>query len=113
MHNRENQRTDSSGANLPGWSLAINRSDDLVFLHTNGYSDGYFINHKPEGGVRFISQGFTVKSRDSDAEFTVLAPHPNFTAPCTRDSMVKWAKWWGGYEVLGAEKEYYLNLIRR
>ena len=31
--------------------------------------------------------------------------------PCSRDDMVEWARRWGGYEVTGEEKEYYMALI--
>jgi len=101
-----------SGPLLTGWCLARNESDDLVFLRTKGYHAGSIENYTAPGGARFHSAGISVKSRDSDHQFMVFVPQPNFTGPCTRADMVKWAKEWTGYEVLGDEKKYYMELIK-
>ncbi|PYI31188.1 hypothetical protein BP00DRAFT_425815 [Aspergillus indologenus CBS 114.80] len=102
----------NSGPPLTGWCLALNRHDDLVFLHTEGYHLGYIQRNSAPGGVHFDSRGFAVKSRESSAQFMVLGPGENFTAECSRDDMVEWARRWNGYEVTGDEKEYYMALIQ-
>lgn len=95
------------GPLLTGWSLARNSSNDLVFLRTKGYHTRYLTNYAPG---KFHSAGF-VKSRDSDSRFMVFLRSPDSKLPCGRDEIVKWAKRWNGYEVLGAEKQYYMELI--
>ncbi|KAB8067047.1 hypothetical protein BDV29DRAFT_186892 [Aspergillus leporis] len=81
-------------------------------MRTNGYRAGYIENSSAPGGVKFESTGFSVKSCESEYHFMVFAPKPAFTAPCTRDDMVEWARRWSGYEVLDDEKEYYMDLTR-
>ncbi|PYI20334.1 hypothetical protein BO99DRAFT_431774 [Aspergillus violaceofuscus CBS 115571] len=88
-----------------GSCLALNRHDDLVFLHTEGYHLGYIQRNSAPGGVHF-------DSRQSSAQLMVLGPGEHFTAECSRDDMVEWARRWNGYEVTGDEKEYYMALIQ-
>lgn len=52
-----------------------------------------------------------MKSRDSDSRFMVLKlSWPD--AHCSRDQLVEYARRWGGYEVTGEEKDFYIALIR-
>jgi hypothetical protein len=57
-----------------------------------------------------------LKSRDSDAKFTVLYAstwqEEGPDARCTRDDLVEFSRWWNGYELTGDEKKYYLTLIQ-
>jgi hypothetical protein len=55
--------------------------------------------------------GIDVKSRESDSRFMVLKQLFSWRK-CPRDLMVSYANWWGGYEVTGGEKDYYIALIK-
>jgi hypothetical protein len=55
--------------------------------------------------------GIDVKSRESDSRFMVLKQLFSWRK-CPKDLMVKYANWWGGHEVTGKEKEYYIALIK-
>ncbi|RAH47300.1 uncharacterized protein BO95DRAFT_430587 [Aspergillus brunneoviolaceus CBS 621.78] len=107
-----------SGDPLSGWCLAYNQDDDLVFLKTEGYYSGYLLDNPAGGSCRsdsnahhFVPAGIDVKSRESDYRFMVLEPLFSWRK-CPRDLLVKHAKWWGGYEVIGKEKEFYIALIK-
>jgi hypothetical protein len=58
-----------------------------------------------------VPAGIDVKSRESDYKFMVLR-HLFSWRNCPKDLLVDYAKWWGGYEVTGKEKEYYMALIK-
>lgn len=82
-------------------------------MHTNGYYSAYLAENRAPGGEGFAPTGIDVKSRDSDARFMVLQPFGWFpTIKCTRDQLVQYAKSWGGYEVTGQEREYYMGCIK-
>lgn len=92
---------------LSGWSLAQNNDGDLIFMYTEGYTLPYLWENSAPGGAYFTDFGLSVKSRDSNAHFMVLRTEHH----CSRDQMVEYARRWGGYEVTGSEKAYYVELI--
>lgn len=96
---------------LTGWCLALNRDNDLIFLNTEGYDAGYFLKHSAPGGEHFAPDGLLVKSRESDSKFMIMGGVGGSLAKSSRAEMVEYARRWSGYEVTGAEKEYYMDLI--
>ncbi|KAJ9210378.1 hypothetical protein DTO166G4_8026 [Paecilomyces variotii] len=97
------------GEALRRWSLAYNNDEDLIFMRTEGYHWGYLYHNRAPGGARFLPSGMAVKSRESGALFDVMTLLPG--KECDRGQMVEFARRWGGYEVTGDEKEYYMSLI--
>lgn len=96
---------------LTGWCLAYNRDNDLIFLNTNGYDAGYFLQHSAPGGEHFAPNGLSVKSRESNSKFMVMSGLHGSAAKSSRAEMVEYARRWSGYEVKGEEKKYYMDLI--
>ncbi|PYH45908.1 uncharacterized protein BP01DRAFT_382090 [Aspergillus saccharolyticus JOP 1030-1] len=107
---------ETTGPALSNWCLAYNQSDDLVWLNTQGYHEGYFVEHSAPGGAHFVWATFAVKARDHEARYMVLeracVPRLGSQAECTHENMMEFARRWGGYEVVGEEKEYFLQLIK-
>ncbi|PYI16783.1 hypothetical protein BO99DRAFT_414745 [Aspergillus violaceofuscus CBS 115571] len=108
---------ETAGPALSNWCLAYNQSDDLVWLNTQGYHEGYIVVNSAPGGAHFACAEFAVKARDHEARYMVLERGviPSMgaqAAACTHADMVELARRWGGYEVTGDEKEYFLRCIR-
>ncbi|PYI37003.1 hypothetical protein BP00DRAFT_421345 [Aspergillus indologenus CBS 114.80] len=107
---------ETAGPALSNWCLAYNQADDLVWLNTQGYHEGYFVVNSAPGGAHFVWAEFAVKARDHEARYMVLErgviPSMGGQAACTHADMVELARRWGGYEVTGDEKEYFLGCIR-
>ncbi|RAH85141.1 hypothetical protein BO86DRAFT_396765 [Aspergillus japonicus CBS 114.51] len=107
---------ETAGPALSNWCLAYNQSDDLVWLNTQGYHEGYFVVNSAPGGAHFVWAEFAVKARDHEARYMVLErgviPSMGGQAACTHADMVELARRWDGYEVTGDEKEYFLGCIR-
>ncbi|OOF93531.1 hypothetical protein ASPCADRAFT_508653 [Aspergillus carbonarius ITEM 5010] len=97
------------GVDLTGWCLAYNHDDDLIFLKTENYNSAYFKHNSAPGGTHYTWTGFSVKSRESDAQFMVMRPDGG---DCDRNQMIEYARRWSGYLVTGQEKEYYMALIQ-